>query len=122
MGNGPLRILVCGGRDYADHNAVTSVLNVLHAERGIAVLIHGAAPGADDLAGEWAHEHGVPVLPFPANWRGYGKGAGPIRNRQMLEEGRPDGVVAFPGGTGTANMIRQSEAAGVTVWRPIKAP
>lgn len=114
----PLRVLVCGGRDYADGDAVFRALDRVRAGRGIAILIHGAAPGADDLAGQWAHERGVPILPFPANWRGYGKGAGPIRNRQMLEEGRPDGVVAFPGGRGTADMIRQAEAAGVPVWRP----
>jgi hypothetical protein len=33
----------------------------------------------------------------------------------MLEEGKPDLVVAFPGGTGTANMVKQARAAGVEV-------
>jgi len=54
-------------------------------------------------------------MPFPADWSRHGKSAGPIRNRQMLIEGRPDIVVAFPGGKGTANMIKQAVEAGVKV-------
>jgi hypothetical protein len=45
-----------------------------------------------------------------------------IRNTQMLAEGRPDGVVAFPGGRGTANMVRQAAAAGLGVWFPCGKP
>jgi len=52
---------------------------------------------------------------FLANWRTHGKAAGPIRNQQMLDEGRPHLVVAFPGGTGTADMVRRAKAAGVPV-------
>ena len=43
------------------------------------------------------------------------RGAGPERNARMLAEGRPDLVVAFPGGTGTADMVRRAKAAGVRV-------
>lgn len=122
MSGAGLRVLVCGGRDYADRDAVFSVLNVLQAERGIALLIHGAARGADSLGAEWAASRGIEVLRFPvtpAMWHTQGKKAGPLRNGRMLAEGNPDGVVAFPGGPGTADMIRQAEAAGVKVWRPM---
>lgn len=44
-----------------------------------------------------------------------GKAAGPIRNQRMLDEGKPDLVVAFPGGRGTADMVRRAKAAGVPV-------
>jgi hypothetical protein len=56
-----------------------------------------------------------PVSTFFAAWHEHGRGAGPIRNRQMLEEGRPDLVVAFPGGHGTAGMIKLALKAGVPV-------
>lgn len=82
----------------------------------IDVLIEGEAPGADTLSREYADRCKIPVEPYPAKWRLHGrKKAGPIRNGQMLVEGKPDLVVAFPGGTGTANMMRQARAAGVEV-------
>lgn len=44
-----------------------------------------------------------------------GKAAGPIRNQRMLDDGKPDRVLAFPGGRGTANMVKLAKAAGVPV-------
>jgi hypothetical protein len=79
------------------------------------VIIHGAAPGADTLAGQWAADKGIPVEAFPADWEKHGRAAGPIRNKQMLDDGKPDLVVAFPGGWGTANMCKQAREAGVRV-------
>lgn len=58
---------------------------------------------------------GVKHLPFEADWHTHGRAAGPIRNRRMIEEGKPDLVVAFPGGRGTANMVNQARAAGIEV-------
>ncbi len=110
-----MRVLVCGGRDYADEAAVFAVLDLLHAERPISVLIHGAARGADTLAASWARRRGIQGQAFPANWRKHGKAAGPVRNAQMLEEGQPVLVVAFPGGRGTADMVAQAWWAGVEV-------
>ena len=113
-----LRIIVCGGRDYRDRQAVFDALDRLHAKRGIDFLIQGVADGADYLAWQWANERGVPCGSYPAHWDEHGKRAGPIRNQKMIEEGKADGVVAFPGGAGTADLVRRAEAAGITVWRP----
>jgi predicted Rossmann-fold nucleotide-binding protein len=52
---------------------------------------------------------------FPANWPKHGKGAGFIRNQQMLNEGKPDLMIAFPGGKGTADMIEKAIKAGIKV-------
>jgi hypothetical protein len=112
------RVLVCGGRHFGDAVALASALYRVQEKRGIAVLIHGAARGADTLAAGWAMMEGVDALPFPADWKAHGKTAGPIRNQRMLDEGLPDAVVAFPGGTGTADMVRRALAAGVPVWEP----
>ncbi len=111
-------MIVCGGRDYQGHGTLFSALDTLHAKRGIALVIHGGAKGADYLAALWARDRGIPALSFPAEWTTYGKRAGPIRNQQMIDEGKPDGVVAFPGRTGTADMTARARRAGLKIWEP----
>lgn len=123
------RVLVCGGRTFGIAQDVpggalaaamqrdllkTFLDRALKAGR-ISTIIHGGAKGADSLADEWAKANGVPVEVFPADWETHGKAAGGIRNRQMLVEGRPDVVLAFAGGVGTANMCAQARKAGVLV-------
>lgn len=108
-----MRVLVCGGRDYRDFQRVKRYLNTLHSTIEIDTLIEGGARGADTLARVWAAQASVPVETFPADWSQHGRRAGTIRNKRMLTEGRPDLVVAFPGGVGTADMVRQARAADV---------
>lgn len=115
-----MKLLVCGGRDYTDRAALYKALDHLHARRTIELVIHGAARGADSLAAEWAGARGIQSKAFPALWHAYGKAAGWIRNQHMLDAGQPDGVVAFPGGRGTADMINRAHTAGVPVWQPYK--
>jgi hypothetical protein len=62
-----MRVLVCGGRDFSDKVMLASALDAIHADRPFSLVIHGAAPGADTLAGEWADSRGIPVAPFPAD-------------------------------------------------------
>jgi len=113
-----VRVLVCGGRDFDDRDFIHNTLCALHAKRGpFAVVIHGAATGADDEAMIWAQMMGLKHAPFAAEWQRLGKAAGPIRNQRMIDEGKPDLVVAFPGGRGTADMIRRAEQAGIEVIR-----
>lgn len=108
-----MRLLVCGSRYFQDYGALCSVLNELSATDAITCVIHGSARGADTLGGQWAEDHAIPVLAFPADWKRYGKAAGPIRNQQLLNEGRPDYVVAFPlsHSTGTWDMVRRARKA-----------
>ena len=113
-----MRLLVCGGRDFTDQAFADAALDRAHKRRPITLIIHGAARGADACADTWAKARGIPVMRFPADWARYGKGAGPIRNAEMLFSGRPDGVCAFPGGRGTADMVRQATIEGLPVWRP----
>lgn len=106
-----MRLLVCGGRDYHDRETVFRELDKLAP----ALVIHGGAPGADTLAATWCVATRTPELRFPAEWSLYGKAAGPLRNQQMLDEGKPTLVLAFPGGRGTADMIRRARKAGIPV-------
>jgi YspA, cpYpsA-related SLOG family len=110
-----MKILVCGGRAYADAPALYNALDAIHREKHVARLIHGAARGADSLAACWASSRGIPLQAFPADWETHGRAAGYIRNEQMLLEGHPDLVVAFPGGKGTSHMVSVSEAVGIPV-------
>lgn len=113
-----MRVLVCGGRDFSDEPSLCYVLD--QATRkigGITTLIHGNAKGADRLAGAWAERHDIPVAVYPADWSKHGSAAGPIRNQQMLDEGKPDLVIAFPGGRGTSDMVSRATTAGIRVVR-----
>lgn len=109
-----MRVLVCGGRDYRDKAFLWSVLDGL-GPPAASEIISGMAPGADSYAAEWAQRFGFPLHKFHADWKTHGKAAGPIRNQRMLDEGKPDLVVAFPGGRGTADMVRRARSAGVPV-------
>lgn len=118
-----MRVLVCGGRDYDDRDHIWNTLTAIDAEKRIEVVIHGAATGADSEGMIWAQAMpGCKHAPFRADWRTHGKAAGPIRNQRMLDEGKPDLVIAFPGGRGTADMVRRALAAGVEVREIAPAP
>lgn len=112
-----MRLLVCGGREYLDADVLERSLDSIHqGPRGpIESIIHGGARGADTMAGDWARRRGISCTAYDANWELEGRAAGPIRNKRMLDEGSPDLVVAFPGGRGTANMIRQATERGFEV-------
>ena len=91
-----MRILVCGGRDYANGHALDTVLDAIHAQRPVTRLIDGVLRGADSLAAAWARSRGIPTLPFPADWNKHGKAAGFLRNATMLREGMPRFGCGFP--------------------------
>lgn len=105
------KVLVCGGRDYANRAFVFATLDDI----GPAHLVTGDADGADALAREWAQDRCIPYTTYPADWRKHGKKAGPIRNRQMFEAEKPTLVVAFAGGRGTASMVSIATAGGAQV-------
>ncbi len=107
-----LTALVCGGRDYSDAATVITVLDNLRQEAANVSrrlhLVTGGATGADALAERWARARGVPCRVYHADWDHYGRSAGMIRNQQMLDSEPVDVVIAFPGGRGTADMIRRA--------------
>lgn len=123
-------IIVCGGRDYKDETVIWATLDRVHDLKTVELVIHGGATGADSIAGQWAATREIDCLRMPAKWNTEGRAvAGPERNKRMLEklesygwapDRREIGVVAFPGGRGTAHMCRLAEKAGVTVWHPVK--
>lgn len=115
-----MRVLVCGGRDYGDAGIemATIRLTLLALHEGpdgpITHLFHGNARGADSEAARLCRDFRIPTFACPANWKKHGKRAGPIRNQNMLGN-QPDIVVAFPGGRGTADMVRRAKSGGFRV-------
>ena len=117
-----MRLLVCGSRTWTDLPRLWEVLDRLVSEHGDGqvVLIEGDARGADRLAGQLARARGWRLERYPADWSREGRAAGVRRNARMLQQGRPDLVVAFTIGPlqqsrGTAGMVRRAQEAGVPV-------
>lgn len=113
----PTRILVTGGRDYADRATVFVALESAVTRFGDVLIIQGGARGADALAKEWALARGIPCIQMDAAWTALGKRAGRVRNAWMADLCMPDCVLAFPGGTGTADMIAYAEWKRIPVYR-----
>ena len=112
-----MRVIVCGGRDYKDQDHLEHVLDMIDEWfLGNLIMATGSALGADELARYWnnKNKNSEPLM-YPADWETHGKAAGPIRNKEMLIDFDPDFVVAFPGGKGTADMVKKAQDAGVTV-------
>jgi hypothetical protein len=112
-----MRVIVCGGRNFEDRAMLFRVLDSLHDQTPIVCMIHGMARGADRLADHWAMLNHVPAYRFHANWSQQGPAAGPIRNARMLDKGKPDLVIGFPGGAGTKDMLKKALAAKVPVLK-----
>jgi hypothetical protein len=126
-----MRVLVCGGRDFQNYESVCEELDAINHSHGIDLIIEGGARGADLLAKKWAQWKGVALLEIPADWddlshpdarvkqfrdgRKYDANAGARRNQKMLDCGQPDLCVAFPGGSGTKDMIAKARKSGVDV-------
>ncbi len=113
-------VLVCGGRDYKGLSALYDYMDALHRSSPIHKIVSGGARGAEIMALQWALDRGVAGEQYPANWQKHGKAAGAIRNQEMLDKEDVDCVVAFPGGRGTADMIRKARIAGVPVYMALE--
>lgn len=124
-GSGPAHSLVIaagGGRDLAwSHQRVAAELLARSGGRLVHLVLHGGARGADAAIARAAHQLGWCSLVMPAEWGRHGRAAGPIRNRELLEQAIARAVahtspgsiasvlvVAFPGGAGTASLVQQA--------------
>jgi len=112
---GPMvRLLVCGDRNWTCKETISKFIRDLG---GIECIIEGEARGADSVARDIGLALGLRVLKFPASWEKYGRAAGMLRNRQMLEDGKPTFLVAFhdaiASSKGTKHMVNLAKAHGV---------
>jgi len=107
-----MKVIIAGGRDTP-----FTLRNVLWLDAympdGVTEIVSGGAKGADALGERWALKQGIPLTIFKAEWDKHGKAAGMIRNREMAEYA--DVLIVFPGGRGTANMIKEATKCGLTI-------
>jgi len=111
-------VLICGDRNWTSRAAVEREFNNHGLDPNRDTIMHGAARGADTLAGTVGKQRGFPVKSYPADWDKYGRAAGPIRNKQMLDQ-NPDLVLAFHPNIalskGTGNMVKIAREKGTAV-------
>jgi len=105
-----MRYVVTGGRNNRNLAAVRKTISALP---GDATVVNGGASGIDTLCADFARSIGLNVETINAEWAKYGKAAGHIRNAKMLETA--DYLIAFNGGRGTADCVRQARAKGIPV-------
>ncbi len=116
-------VIVTGGRDYINKQAVFRKLSRLKEENnGLLIVAQGGCPtGADAFAREWNKLNGRTGITFDAPWDRAGKSAGPLRNAVMAFHvaamakgfGREGVCIWFPGNEGTDNMKREAGSAGL---------
>ncbi len=128
-----LVIVAGGGRDLAwPHQRIAAELLARSGGRLVHLLLHGGARGADAAISRAAQQLGWSSLVMPAEWGLHGRAAGPIRNRQLLDQaiaralalGTPALpvsvlVLAFPGGAGTASLVQQARRIAASSPVPI---
>jgi hypothetical protein len=107
-------VLVTGTRSWRDERKIRRTLAVF--PRAVTVA-HGAAAGADSLAGKVAKDLGFTVREFPAQWNSHGIAAGYIRNQQMVDL-HPSIVIGFWNGrsAGTADCLCRAIKARIPTF------
>ena len=109
------KVIIAGSRDFADYALLCSFADEVLADAEDIEIVSGGARGADGLGERYARERGYALKVFPAEWKKWGRAAGPIRNGQMA--GYADALIAFWDGqsSGTRDMIRKAEERGLRV-------
>ncbi len=109
-----MRTIIAGSRGFTEFAVLSRVLT-MHVPWTISVVISGTAKGADQLGERWAKAMDLPLEQYPANWKDYGRGAGPKRNKLMAK--KADALVAFwdKQSRGTANMIMNARKEGLKI-------
>jgi hypothetical protein len=112
-----VRIAITGGRDHRPTRDEMLRFEELWEMYHCAgdELIHGACPTGVDALVSWYAEVrlGIEPIPMAADWKRHGRAAGPIRNGEMMATAGL--LIAFPGGSGTADCVRQAKAKGIPV-------
>ncbi len=110
-------VIVSGSRTITDYEAVKNAIESSPWFGSIDTVFVGDARGVDALVVRWCKENGITYQIFRANWRFYGRGAGPERNREMILSGGEALIAIYEGESkGTKNMMAQAERAGIPVY------
>lgn len=108
-----MKALITGSRNWSDQMLIHTAI----VAAGATEIAQGGASGADGLAQRVAADLQLPCKTYPADWDRFGVRAGPIRNAEMLDDYKPDVVLAFWDGfsTGTRHMTELAKRKGYRV-------
>lgn len=110
-----MRVIIAGGREFQDYRLLAQKCDLFFSRKKPTAILCGGARGADELGKRYGEKHGIPITMYPAKWGKYGKRAGMVRNREMLQDA--DALVAFWDGQshGTGNMIEIAKQKGIPI-------
>ena len=113
-------LLIAGSRTFEDRELLYRVADEVLAGDNETVIIEGGARGADSLAKDYALERGLELVEFKADWKQYGRAAGPKRNDEMVDYIKEkDGEALYfwdEESRGTKQCIESAQKKGVPVW------
>lgn len=114
-----LKVLIAGSRDFEDYTSTKDFINYCLKEMGetsSVTVLSGGCRGTDKLGELYAEEYGYEVRRYPADWKRFGKAAGPIRNEMMVKEA--DIIICFPKteSRGSMSVIRLAEKYGKEIY------
>ena len=112
------RVVIAGCRDYKNYEQAKEFIDLCLLEiknQDEVVIVSGGASGADAIGERYAKENGMKVEKYPAEWKKYGRRAGPMRNEKMAKI--CDCVICFwdEESWGTKSMIDQAKKYGKQV-------
>lgn len=99
-------VAVIGSRDFSDCKLLEKTLGSFP---DISKIVSGGAKGADAMAQQYANQHQIPLVIYKPDWKQFGRGAGIVRNRQIIEASEM--VIAFWNGTskGTLSSLKMAK-------------
>ncbi len=109
-------VAIAGGKTVADAGAVIRSLDKARAKYADLVLVHGGGPGVEKIAAQWAERNGVHQVVCKPDWQRHGRAA-PFRRNDDLLDLLPKGVIAFPGGGITGNLVDKARQRGIPVMK-----
>jgi len=110
-----MKLIIAGGREFNDYDLLKKEALEFIGDEKVDTIISGMAPGADTLGVKFAKEFGYDLAEYPADWKAFGRRAGPIRNKIMAH--KASHLLAFWNGksTGTRHMINYGSDCGLAV-------
>ena len=98
-----MKVIIAGTRSIKDYKLVVDTIQ--RSGYDITEVVSGCATGVDWLGEQWARANNIPNKVMPDDWNRHGKGAGPMRNRQMAEYADAAIIIWDGESRGTRNMI-----------------
>jgi hypothetical protein len=108
---------VCGGQTYSDKQHVFATLDRIHAKRPIELVIENGDAGVATFGWEWAIQRNVPVQTFHMGRHPEHPSAAEQDYEAVISSTKPNGCVAFPGGTMTNRLIQAVMQADLVIMQ-----